>query len=447
VDVIRKGIAASLAAACALAIGFGSAASAQSDEVCGPLPAPVPVLKPVLASVYLTPSESAVDCFMWQTFIYLNWPALDGIRGAPDKSASLNDPGPTVWETYKSYDAVFLPNGAAPAGWNDDLERRHLLLRRHVLNPGPALRILNSVSKVFRNIVGPKSESLDEFHQADGGVLYDQAGTPVYYEIMLNAREFNYIVDNRLYDADEQYRFVQKSAIVLPVGSMEVKAAWKVLTPEETRARPLRFHTASGVLPGTNKPVTVGLVGLHIYQVPSASNFNQGFWATFQQVDNAPQPGAVHQAAYSFHNPQCNASKCPPNTPTARGAPTQLLQTIGTAPVVQAVNAYVTRMIKARYPDSPWQYYEMIGVQWPKAPQAFDRAAWVEMLPEGTPNASTMVNPVMETFLQREGISCLNCHAGASVAVPRGVSNRLPYATSYSFLFGHAQSRSAAASE
>jgi hypothetical protein len=445
-DATRKGISAFAAIACGLALGVSGIAYAQSGEVCA-LPGPVPVLQPVLASASFAPSETAVDCYMWQTFIYLNWPALEGVRGVPDKSVSIDDPGATVWETYKSFDAVFLPNAIAPPGWNDDVERRHLLLKRDIKNPGPALRVLSSLSKVFRSIVGSKSGSLDDFHQVDGGVLYDQTGAPVYYEMMLNAREFNYIVDNRLYDATEQYRFVQKSAIVLPAGSMEIKAAWKALTPDEVRARPVRFHTARAVLPGSKKTVTVGLVGLHIYQVPSATNFNQGFWATFQHVDNAPQPGGARQAAYSFNNPRCNESKCPSNTPTAAGAPTQVVQTIGNSPVAQAVNAYVTRMIKARYPDSPWQFYQMIGVQWPTSPQPFDRAAWLEMLPEGSPNASTMVNPVMETFIQRDGISCLNCHAAASVAVPKGVPNRLPFATSYSFLFGHAQSRAAVANK
>src|SRR5580698_5904209 len=114
-DAKRKGNAARFAIACGLAIGICGVACAQSSDVCGPQPVPVPVLKPALASVYFTPSESAVDCFMWQTFIYLNWTALDGIRGAPDKSASFDEGGPTVWETYKSYDAVFLPNAAVPA--------------------------------------------------------------------------------------------------------------------------------------------------------------------------------------------------------------------------------------------------------------------------------------------------------------------------------------------
>jgi hypothetical protein len=428
-----------------LAIGVSGVAHAQSSDVCGPLPAPV--LQPVLASPNFKPSESAVDCFMWQTFIYLNWPALEGRRGIPDTKAHFDDRGPTVWETYKSYDAVFLPNALAPQGWNDDLERRQKLLNVGVKDPGPALRMLSSVSKIFRKILGGKSENLDDIHQVDGGILYDQAGTPVFYEMMLNEPEFNYIVNNRLYDADEQYRFAQKSAIVLPAGSIEIKAAWKVLTKEEARAKPLRFHTVRAVVPGSIKPVTVGLVGLHIYQVPSASNFNQGFWATFQHVDNAPQPGSVRQAAYSFNNPRCNESKCPPNTPFAPGAPTQVMQTIGSAPAVRAVNAYFARLIKARFPDSPWQFYEMIGVQWPTSPRSFDRPAWTEMLPEGTPNSMTMVNPVMETFIQRDGISCLNCHAASSVAVPRSVPNRLPYATSYSFLFGHAHSREAVANK
>src|SRR5262245_61444244 len=44
------------------------------------------------------------DNFSWRAFIALNWPSLTGAanRGLPDRSKKLADPGPRVWETYKS---------------------------------------------------------------------------------------------------------------------------------------------------------------------------------------------------------------------------------------------------------------------------------------------------------------------------------------------------------
>ena len=52
------------------------------------------------------------------------------------------------------------------------------------------------------------------------------------------------------------------------------------------------------------------------------------------------------------------------------------------------------------------------------------------------PELETVVNPVLETFKQLPGTGCLACHTGATVAaVGKDVKN---YATSYSFMFGHA---------
>ena len=136
---------------------------------------------------------------------------------------------------------------------------------------------------------------MDETQQAGGGVLIDQNGQTVYYEMLMNQTEFNYITGNTLYEANQQNAYAQKTGIVLPPDSIEIKAAWKVLSPQEASATPLRFHTTQALLPNQPKAVTMGLVGLHIMVVPSATNFNQGFWATFKQVDNAPLAGAVGQ--------------------------------------------------------------------------------------------------------------------------------------------------------
>ena len=45
-----------------------------------------------------------VDNFAWRAFIALNWPSLtdDADRGVPDRTRTLGDPGPRVWETFKA---------------------------------------------------------------------------------------------------------------------------------------------------------------------------------------------------------------------------------------------------------------------------------------------------------------------------------------------------------
>ena len=62
-------------------------------------------------------------------------------------------------------------------------------------------------------------------------------------------------------------------------------------------------------------------------------------------------------------------------------------------------------------------------------------AAWMPDGPDAdTPRAST--NPVLETFLQQQNMSCLTCHTGASTAKAAGFPR---FASSYSFLLGHAK--------
>jgi hypothetical protein len=277
--------------------------------------------------------------------------------------------------------------------------------------------------------------------QVDGGTLVDQSGRPVYYEMLLNQDEYNYIVRNGLYAANTQLAFAQQHGIVLPTGatsdgptgSIEVKAAWKIMSPPDLAAG--RFHTRPAVLvDGTQ--VTVGLVGLHIYQ--RVGGFDQGVWATFSQIDNSPLGGvdwhwrpASYSGTYSFFNSSCGG--CAANVKTQPPTPTQVVRIIAAIPQVQRVNVYAQQLIRFADQKNPFQYYELVGVQWPTNPTAIGNPGQNTPLPKGMPNTETMMNPVIETFLQTENTSCLGCHISASDA--QGGS----YATSFSFLFGHAK--------
>src|SRR6202044_2342807 len=77
-----------------------------------------PVILPDrIDDVLSTPSDPypTFDNFAWRAFVSLNWPSLTGPdgRGVADRAKALGDPGPRVWETFKSRYELFQ---VAPAG-------------------------------------------------------------------------------------------------------------------------------------------------------------------------------------------------------------------------------------------------------------------------------------------------------------------------------------------
>ena len=408
-----------LAAAVSLLLLAGAASPARADDdLCGPFISLRLELRPVIPTdVGIAGSDHAFGCLMWQSFIYLNWPAK--AAGEPDPAAPFGRPGVTVWETYKRHDEVFRPRGETPAPWGVP-DRSH----------GGA-RALAIVS------------------QADGGTLVDRAGRPVYYEMLINRDEFEYVVAHRLYEAQAQLAFARENGIVLPagptaaygrIGTIELKAAWKVLSPAELAQQPVRFHTAEAVL-ADGVRATVGLIGMHLNQ--RVTGFTQGVWASFLQVDSAPLAGGDgHAHAYSFYDPDC--ARCEVNAATVPPQSTQVQQVFPVAPSVRGINAAAHAMIRDADPQSPWQFYELLGVQWPQfalglptpVPDPYRHLPHGLPLAIGTPSTHTLMNPVIETFHQSPNVSCLGCHAASATAALAG---SVPLAADYSFLLGHAQ--------
>jgi hypothetical protein len=408
-----------LALTCAAVFAITPAARAQSSaELCGPFMSESPRLAPILgARLVGAANDHAFGCMAWQSFVALNWPAR--VPGEPDPAARFGGPGVTVWETFKRYDEVFLPHGAAPAPWPQGLAA-----------PPPPRR-------------------LGMIHQTDGGILVDRAGKPVYYEMLINRDEFAYIVANKLYDATAQLAFARADGIVLPagavteygnVGTVEIKAAWKLLSAAELAERPRRFHTAEAILEdGTT--AMVGLVGFHLNQ--RIEGFTQGLWASFIQIDSAPVAGAdAAGRAYSFYDPACAA--CAANMPTEPPHSTQVEQVFPVAPSARSINAYMQTLIRDADAGSPWQFYELLGVQWPQfalgfptpVPEPQRGARQSVPLAIGTPSTQTLMSPVLETFRQSPNVSCLGCHAEAATAL---AADSGPFAADYSFLFRHAE--------
>jgi hypothetical protein len=440
------------------ALGLTAApACAQNAAICAnEAPAPT-ISSPVIFGGVsgAIKQDAAFDCMMWQTFVYLNWPVQSGQRGVPNPSAAFGTAGETVWESFKSSADTFPLNGQNPGPWNSpvlmpqNLPQALSAARRNQVADGK-LRVLRQLSKFSAVLKQKTPPTLSEKTQVGGGILVDQTGQDVYYEIALNQSEYEYIVTNKLYDANAQYTFASTQGVGLPLGStstnpqtsgaIEVKAAWKVLSPAELSANPVRFHTAQALLPGATQPVTVGLAGLHIAQ--RAENMYQLVWATFSQIDNAPPFGPTpSQGNFSFFKPGCSIATCPVNQKTTPPQPTQVMQTTQPPSPAAKVNQYMQALIAQQSPNTPWQFYQLVNVQWPTAAVQLPTPPIPSSPangspPIGSPNTTILLNPVLETFFQGQTLSCLGCHQSAIAANPQKAANNYP--SSYSFVFEHA---------
>jgi len=383
-------------------------------------------------------TNAGADCAMWQNFIYLNWPAVAGKRGVPDLTATFGAPGTTVWETFMTADQVFLPNGAKPQDWDGKSVNAALPEAVASQIASGKLRLMASRTKVsaaVANVVKKNADvpgiPLQEIEQAfNSGVLYDQQKNPVYYELAMNKTQFEYIYQNGLYNADTQVTYAKKANIVLPSGSMELKSAWKVLTAAEAASG--RFHKSKGYIVGTGgqgQTVEIGLVGLHVFA--AEGSVNAGMWATFYQIDNAPVQGHIGKGPYSFYNP---ASSTKPNT--AGTDPTQVVQVFPDDSSSVTETAQAQAMFKTANAQSPWQYYGMVATQWSQGVLNLNSPVPTTLpLSPGQPNqilpSATLMNPVLETFMQTQGTGCMSCHSYAST--PKGATS------GFSFMFGRAQ--------
>ncbi|TMJ03455.1 MAG: hypothetical protein E6G97_09995 [Alphaproteobacteria bacterium] len=435
---------------------LGGAVLAQPATLaipCGATGTP-PVVKPIIKGEVFIRDDPNFDCHLWQTFIYLNWPAKPGARGVPEPKAKFGAPGTTVWETYPTVDQTFLSDAKDPGPWNQPRDVSAAVPQSFAARvANGSLRALSRESKISRevieNVVSTDADPdvLHSITQAFGGVLYDQNRKPVYYEIAMNEDQYTYIRDNGLYDADTQLAFANKQTIALPAGdegqgkpgAIELKAAWKILGPKDDMSR---FHTAQAIVINSwaqPQPITVGLVGLHIVQ--TLRNTDQAVWGTFAHIDNAPLVNEVHKGRYNFYNPDC--PRCAPNNEKTN--PTQVVQMNHDGAGDQ--NQAVMKLIIANNPKSVWQYYKLINAQWPKGPVALSslKVPAMRPLPLGDPSLGTLMNPVLETFMQRPKTNCLQCHSIARISHRQSATNtgmEWPRnASGYSFMFSYADSK------
>lgn len=362
-------------------------------------------------------SQKYVDAFSWNLFLALNWPAnTDTCEANTGKSildVRSGDGTFVVWQTYMAADRVFVnPGYEKPASW---CQGNNLTATRVFDDEAKAVKEARDLGGDFLKVSEPGKDVL----QAKGGVVTDQNGRWLRYERLMNQTEYNYIADGKwnmpLLEA------MQKSgdAIKIPANSIELKSAWKVLTDQEASSG--KYFTTQAILcntpegertPCNEKPVTMGLVGLHIVQ--QVTDGGPMFWATFEQNDNETV----------FFNP---ASNSPVNTDLAKppyveldssckplNLPTQIKR-VTPIPADPALNAYYQQLLGT----SVFSNYRLISTQWSTG-----------VAVGGTP--PDVANIVLETYAQdlQNGTAtgCFACHLNATTRVKGQNAN-------HSFLF------------
>ncbi len=348
----------------------------------------------------IPPAQRWFDIFSWQSFLALNWPARPD--GEPNNQLTLADSKtPRVWEYYVDASLVYRKNGAPPPSWEDAVaasqDKSFWMSGMSIGTPHDKKHAGDGDYVI--PVIGGASGSL----QAFTGPMIDQQGKWVRYQAALNKVEFDYLVENTLYNLEGQVAFTAKNQVNFPpnqgtskYGAMEIKMSWKQMSPQDD---PARFLVRKArVIPLTGEPYTAefGLVGMHIAaKTESAPTW---IWATFEQVDNTnandleknSRGQSINPTFFNTANPTIPVNTLAPknaapvaqyNSVTGKDDgpvvytswdeslttnPTQATMVLPVPKATAALNAQVQAALKSL--GSVFQYYELIGTQWPVAP-------------------------------------------------------------------------------
>jgi hypothetical protein len=377
------------------------------------------------------------DLYSWQMFLALNWPTNNLGHAAP----KLTDTrfGAPHWTLWHNSSSIFQTDGDRPAACTLPSKARTLVLRRGDLgkpvskglapfsvqataNADPrATRFLGVLSAVGE-LNAANLGDLDDIKQAFSGPMIDQNGEFVYYEIMIDPHEVDYLCDNSLYNINGQVAFSKAGGkVAMPFGtpdtdwsgSFELKFAWRILKSGKDDFS--RFYTSPAVVidqgpdgKQLERKVTVGLVGMHIGHKSKTSP--QWIWSTFEQVDNLDVDPVAHPKLNpSFVDPNCPICAVDQQPQKVKGVypriPTQAWRGIPIPGDKTALNRQAQAALKAQ--GSVWQYYQLIDTQWPTDPTA-PPAPWNGGLPNaivnkpgGNPTPVFLTNVTMETYFQK----------------------------------------------
>jgi hypothetical protein len=400
----------------------------------------------------------AFDNFAWRAFVALNWPSLADPehRGVPDRAKALGDPGPRVWETFKSRYELFQ---AAPDGLPTSPER---WASYEAQNPCGAE--VDNRAKTLATF-----EPFLNFNQSAflpgvaANPLVAQNRTYARYEVRINEPEYSALASSGWSEGENLPDEAHPAH--LPPGSIAVKAAWRVLTAADTPAIRARYYVVENAevvdvakTLATGRTVCsksdVALVGLHI--VIKTKYRPQGLWSTFEHVDNVPPAGQGEArepdakdagAPYSFFD----ASKpelglwptfgSPDTLPVSRENPPKIdpqpMQVVRRHPIhpsTMAMNRAYWALPGIK--GTVWEHYMLVASQWPTVTRPADpqndgayfpgltlppdapRENYQSSDADGAPKEN-LVNTTIETYLQDPPSSCMSCHQAVSNALGR----------------------------
>jgi hypothetical protein len=432
--------------------------------------------KPKEATDRILSAQREFDILSWQAFLALNTQVTSDDDPAPGPTPADARPRWSFWVPSQD---IFRPNGEKPRPWPDIVKEAQQKDTQLVKSKA-----------AWRQEASPQ----DNF-QAFSGPLIDQNGKWVRYEALVDHEEFDYIVHNELYSLDGQIKFSNSekdNQVDFPInhdkthGAIEIKLSWKEMGPNDERSRFYiqQVNVKVSGAPGPDgkpifRPVTAGLVGMHISMHTASSP--EWIWSTFEQIDNVRSnpDGRGGHSHINFNDPAKPDE--PVNMLAPKNAeikltsgslqyttwyeeltksPTQVTRVpvptqpglndldAGIAAEVAALNKQVQAMLRAR--GSVFQYYELIGTQWPldknapaytggeaSAPESIAHKVEGNMVP------TFLVNTTMETYfqhgLQKAGPleeddrltdnsliddtmvtgteSCVGCHYSAGIAL------------------------------
>jgi hypothetical protein len=372
------------------------------------------------------PSDNPIaifDDFSWREFIALNWPAVAGKRGVADSKRTIGDFSDSntqvVWATWKADYELFQKEGMPPSEWSSF----------DALTPCADVPFDGSG---HTRVIGAFSK-FGDFNQAGFGhnpfgPLVSQNSTYVRYEVRMNEAEFSFIRDHKLY-LKSNFPAAGQQPLRFNNGSIEVKAAWRVLKDDESSSQKEKYYSMTALVldpvASSCRTARLGLVGLHIVQKTALRP--QWIWSTFEHIDNVPGSGAPVDITrqFSFNNPTKPQVLDPPthpapistqNPPVDAPKPMQVVRLKSIAASTAKTNDDYRKLLRG----TVWENYQLVVTQWPTQPQPDDGAG--APFPGRIPKAdgsmkdnpdpmTNIANTAMETYFQGNvSTSCMACH-------------------------------------
>jgi hypothetical protein len=404
--------------------------------------------------------QRGFDFYSWRTFVALNSPA-DGSRIEKSQADTR-----TRWEdmdNFKQLLDVMLPAKMQPPNWPTDKDGMEAEKVR--LMPEGCRALYKPGMMVVKMI----EESFNEPFKT--GPLIDQQGHYAIFDILMNRQMFDYISQHHLFTKDGQKSAANsglavdfppgqnsraetptQQAVVADTGAFMLKVSWKILGPDEIKAK--NFHMVNALVsmpqPADPKmkspclPETLGLIGFHA--VHKTASRPQWIWTSFEHFKNVPDKknevaDRNFDGPYNFYDVNCkdNCADVNATPPRQFWQPDPALklkfkdakfksQIVRETPLTDAAKN-MNKIFHSMVHGTVWENYMLLSTQWPSVfgctslhSQSSDAPApKTDFLKQPDMNCSPaptyFANSTLETYSQGEiplaSSSCIACHGNA----------------------------------